>query len=174
MGAVAECDAFISRERPKCRSKGQEINRMPADVQKKCEEAEKKYAELITAAEAAAEESLTKSHALTKQAIELKDEIDGWKKKYMPDFWGEDICEICGTRYPLGGVDVHGHDKTSHYRGKMHIGYSEIRDKVAELKGKRREWDRTKKKWEDETGKRWKDRTAERERKERKEREKKE
>merc|ERR1712187_793056 len=129
-------------------------------------EGEKKYAELITAAEAAAEESVTKSHSLTKQAIELKDEIDGWKQKYMPDFWGEDVCEICGIRYPLGGVDVHGHDKTSHYRGKMHIGFAQIRDKIGELKGKRREWDKLKNKWED--------RTAERERKEREEREKKE
>merc|ERR1711988_697225 len=107
-------------------------------------------------------------------AIALKEEIDGWKQRYTLDFSGEDLCEICGVRYPLGGGSLDWHDKESHYRGKTHMSFAQIRDKITDLRDKRKKWDKTKSKWEKTTGKRWKDRTADRVRREKEEREKRE
>merc|ERR1712187_611470 len=77
--------------------------------------------------------------------------------------------------YPLGGSGhADWHDKESHYRGKTHMGFAQIRDKIVELKGKRKKWDKMKDRWEKDTGKRWKDRAAEKERRERKEKEERE
>jgi len=100
-----ECDAFIVRERAKCRPKatGSKAVRMPNDVKEKSDELEKRYAELVKSSEEAADTSLTQSKELMGQAMVLKEEIDTIKAKFMVEFQGEDICEVCGVKYPLGG-----------------------------------------------------------------------
>jgi len=172
--AAQDCDAYISRERPKCRKKEEigKIVRLPPDVKDKVDDMEKQYADFIMKSEGLADESLTKSQDFMQKAIALKEDIDGIKQKYTQDFAGEDLCEICGVKYPLGGGSLDWHDKESHYRGKTHMGFAQIRDKIKELKGKRKNWDKMKEKYEKDSGNRWRDRNAERERERDRDREK--
>merc|ERR1711957_89223 len=74
-------------------------------------------------------------------ALMVKEELDNIKGKYATEgFQGEDICEVCGVKYPLGNGGADWHDKESHKKGKTHTGYSDIRDKIDELIGKRKDW----------------------------------
>jgi len=73
----------------------------------------------------------------------VKEELDGIKHKYTSEFEGEDICEVCGVKYPLGGAGAGSwHDKESHKKGKTHQGYAQIRAKIDELLSRRKEWER--------------------------------
>jgi len=139
-----ECDSYIVRERAKCRPKssGGKSVCMPPDIKDRYDEMEKRYGELIRNSEEAADESLAASKELMAQAVVLKEEMDGIKAKYTSEFQGEDICEVCGVKYPLGGGGAEWHDKESHKKGKTHQGYATIRAKIDELLGKRKEWDK--------------------------------
>lgn len=141
-----ECDLFIVRERAKCRGAGGQILKMPDAVKEKHDDTEKKYKALIQKSEDLAEESVARSKDYLGQALVMKEELDTIKAKYTTDFAGEDICEVCGVRYPLG--DGH-HDKTSHYRGKTHQGFKQIRDKIAEIKSRKRGWEKQRKRIEE-------------------------
>uniref|UniRef100_A0A7S1S645 Uncharacterized protein n=1 Tax=Alexandrium catenella TaxID=2925 RepID=A0A7S1S645_ALECA len=157
-----DCDAYISRERPKCRSRGVggKVVRMPPDAKKRCEEMEARYAELIKSSEGMAESSLAMSQMQMKQAIALNEEIDDLKQKYTTEFPGEDLCEICGVKYLCGGGANQWHDEEDHKRGKTHDGFKQIRAKIVELRGKRKHWE----KWrEDVERARARDREEERE-----------
>mmetsp|Transcript_57233 Transcript_57233/g.123822 ORF Transcript_57233/g.123822 Transcript_57233/m.123822 type:complete len:452 (+) Transcript_57233:174-1529(+) len=136
---AAECTAYIARERTKCRGAGGKMVRMPPEIKARCDEMEKRYATLIKLSEELADESVSRSEAQMKQALALKDELDSIKKQYTSEFAGEDICEVCGVKYPLGDG---AHDKESHKRGKTHSGFAQIREKINELRGKKREWDK--------------------------------
>merc|ERR1711862_210785 len=116
------CDMLIVRERAKCRTKGSggNIARYPPEVQPKVDELEKRYAELIARSEELADNSLSKSEEQMKQAILVKEELDILKARYTCEFPGEDICEVCGVKYPLGGSPLEWHDKESHMKGKTH------------------------------------------------------
>lgn len=139
-----DCDAFIAREKPKCRPRGAggKALRMPPEVKDRVEELEKRYAELVKSSEELADESLSRSQEQMRQALVIKEEVDGTKHRYTSEFHGEDICEVCGVKYPLGGGSIEWHDKESHKRGKTHQGFAQIRDKINELRGKRREWEK--------------------------------
>lgn len=143
-----DCDNYIVREKGKCRpkmatGKSATAARMPTDVQAKFEGMERRYAELVRQSEEAADAaSLGLSKELMGQALVLKEDIDTVKEKYTMEFQGEDICEVCGVRYPLGQGGAEWHDKESHKRGKTHQGFSQIREKIDELITKRREWDK--------------------------------
>merc|ERR1712187_759919 len=101
-----------------------------------------RYAELIKASEEmAGEGSLPRSKELMNEAIALKEEVDALKLRHTTDFAGEDICEVCGVKYPLGGGGADWHDKESHKAGKTHTGFSKIRAKIIELRGKREIWE---------------------------------
>mmetsp|Transcript_117446 Transcript_117446/g.292809 ORF Transcript_117446/g.292809 Transcript_117446/m.292809 type:complete len:516 (-) Transcript_117446:96-1643(-) len=139
-----DCDAYIMRERGKCRPKssGGKTVRMPADVKERYDDMEKLYGDLIRKSEDAADESLAASKDLMGQAVVLKEELDAIKAKYTTEFQGEDICEVCGVKYPLGGGGAEWHDKESHKKGKTHQGYARIREKIDELLTKRKEWEK--------------------------------
>jgi len=143
-----DCDAYIQRERPKCRSRGAggKVVRMPPDAKKRSEEMEARYAELVKSSESMAEQSLGMSQMHMKQAIALKEELDDLKQKYTTEFPGEDLCETCGVKYLCGGGGTQWHDEEDHKRGKTHDGFAKIRAKIVELRGKRREWE----KWREE------------------------
>merc|ERR1712024_129269 len=115
-----ECDGYIVREKAKCRPKGSaKVVQMPPEVKERCDEMEKQYAELVKSSEKLADESVSKSKEKTKQAIAIKEELDSLKQRYTTEFAGEDICEVCGVKYPLGGIGAgEWHDKTSHMKGK--------------------------------------------------------
>mmetsp|Transcript_14605 Transcript_14605/g.28758 ORF Transcript_14605/g.28758 Transcript_14605/m.28758 type:complete len:422 (-) Transcript_14605:58-1323(-) len=139
-----DCDAYIARERPKCRAKGSggKVVRLPPDLKKRCEEMEVRYAELIKTSETLADQSLALSQAQMKQAIALKEEMDDIKQKYTSEFPGEDLCEICGVKYLCGGGALQWHDEEDHKRGKTHDGFAKIRAKLVELRGRRRSWEK--------------------------------
>mmetsp|Transcript_11606 Transcript_11606/g.36470 ORF Transcript_11606/g.36470 Transcript_11606/m.36470 type:complete len:396 (+) Transcript_11606:148-1335(+) len=161
-----DCDAYISRERPKCRPRGSggKVVRMPSDAKKRCEEMELRYAELVKSSESMADQSLAVSQAHMKQAISLKEELDDLKQKYTTEFPGEDLCEICGVKYLCGGGGTQWHDEEDHKRGKTHDGFAKIRTKIVELRGKRKEWE----KWREDVEKsRARERDEEREREKR-------
>merc|ERR1712187_369443 len=102
-----------------------------------------RYAELIKASEEmAGEGSLPRSKELMNEAIALKEELDALKLRHTTDFAGEDICEVCGVKYPLGGGGADWHDKESHKAGKTHTGFQKIREKIVELKGRRHSWEK--------------------------------
>jgi len=139
-----ECDSFIMRERVKCRTKsaGKAV-RMPPDVQVRCDELERRHGELVKQSEEAADEaSLGLSKEFMGQALVLQEEIDTVKAKHMTEFQGEDICEVCGVKYPLGSGGAEWHDKQSHMKGKTHQGFQAIREKIDELINKRKEWEK--------------------------------
>jgi len=156
--SARECDAYIAREKPKCRQRGcgiKDIN-MPAEAKNKSEEMETRYAQLIRKSEETADESLSRSQEYMQQALVLKEEMDALKGRHSSEFPGEDVCEICGVKYLLGGADkgkagqgLAGFDKTDHMRGKTHKGYEEIREKIFELKGKKKQWEKLREKHKD-------------------------
>merc|ERR1712083_88402 len=119
---VRECDAYIAREKAKCRPKEEGKVKMPREAQAKCEQLEKKYAELVRTSEKVADESLSESKELMNRAIDIKEELETLKNKHRVEYRGEAICDICGVKYPLGMAGAAlGHDETSHWRGKAHI-----------------------------------------------------
>jgi len=161
-----DCDAYIARERPKCRSRGAggKVVRMPTDAKKRCEEMESRYAELVKSSEELADHSVAMSQMQMKQALAVKEELDDLKQKYTTEFPGEDLCEICGVKYLCGGGGTQWHDEEDHKRGKTHDGFAKIRAKIVELRGKRKEWE----KWRDDVEKaRARDRDEERQREQR-------
>mmetsp|Transcript_34195 Transcript_34195/g.76425 ORF Transcript_34195/g.76425 Transcript_34195/m.76425 type:complete len:449 (-) Transcript_34195:26-1372(-) len=140
---ATECDQYIRRERPKCRPRGGKNVQLPSGVQQKVDELEKRYAELIRSAEKSADEdsSLALSQAQMKQALAVKEELESTKQGYGAEFPGEDVCDICGVRYPCG-AGWEGHDFRSHMRGKTHDGYERVRQKIAELRDRKKEWEK--------------------------------
>lgn len=134
-----------SSEKDKCRPKGSKVLRMPPEQQTRLDEKEKLYAELIKKSQQEADESsLAQSQAHMMEANQLKEDIDGTKERYTFEFPGEDICDICGVRYP-DGAGWEGHDKESHKRGKTHDGFEKIRDKIDELRAKKSDWEKQRK-----------------------------
>merc|ERR1711865_800256 len=128
--------------------KGTKTVRIPAEVQTRLDEKELLYAELIKKSEEMAENNgLAASQAHMVEANALKEDIDGIKERHTVEFPGEDICDCCGTRYPAGPWE--GHDKESHKRGKTHDGFGKIRDKIEELRGKKRDWEKLRDKHKD-------------------------
>jgi len=179
---TVSCDAYISRERPKCRPSGKRSEKTPPEIRAQCEELEKRYAEHLRLSEKLADESLSQSETEMKLAIAIQEELKALKVRQTIEFPGEDICDICGVKYPCGdGWD--GHDKESHMRGKTHDGFAKIRSKIEELKQNRKkwlkereqdkEWFRARKKAEEREVQKDRDKEREREKeKERREREK--
>jgi len=140
--AALDCDQFIMRERAKCRPKGTGP-RLPGDVKEKIEELQKRYDALIAMAEELADkDQMTQSREHMTQAVPLKEQIDDMRTRHTAEFAGEDLCEVCGVKYPLGTGGAEWHDKESHMKGKTHQGYAEIRSKIAELKGRRKGWEK--------------------------------
>merc|ERR1712203_300767 len=118
-------------------------------MQTKLSEKEKMYAELIKLSEQMAEDGgLAKSQAHMLEANTLKEDIDGIKERYTFEFPGEDICDVCGVKYPCG-AGWEGHDKESHKRGKTHDGFEKIREKIEQLRGSKREWEKLREKHKD-------------------------
>ncbi|CAE7231481.1 Luc7l3 [Symbiodinium necroappetens] len=140
-----ECDMFIGREKIKCRPKGSGgvTTRMPPDVQEKYDALQKEHQKLVKGAEETADESLSRSEELTRQALEVEQELNDYQKRYRFEFPGEEVCEVCGVRYASQAADnPDWHERASHLNGKMHHGWLQIRQKLQELKEKERLWER--------------------------------
>lgn len=140
-----ECDMFIGREKIKCRPKGSGgvTTRMPPDVQEKYDALQKEHQKLVKGAEETADESLSRTEELTRQALEVEQELNDYQKRYRFEFPGEEVCEVCGVRYASQAADnPDWHERASHLNGKMHHGWLQIRQKLQELKEKERLWER--------------------------------
>merc|ERR1712113_400327 len=86
-----DCDAYIVRERAKCRPKSSGGKaRLPVDVKGRCEDMERRYAELVKKSEDCADESVSQSKDYMSQALIIKEELDNVKSKYISEFQGED------------------------------------------------------------------------------------
>lgn len=136
---TADCDAFIAKERLKCRPKGSQAKttRLPPDIKVQYDKMQEEYAELIKEAEAMADESLSKSEELTKKALALHETMECLKARHTVEFPGEEVCEICGVRSVLESSSPEWHDRESHLRGRNHEGWTAIRTKLSELRKKR-------------------------------------
>ena len=140
-----ECDSFIGREKIKCRPKGSGgvTTRMPPDIQETYEKLQVEHDKLVHDAEEKADESLSISRDLTRKALDIEEQLEGFRQRYRFEFPGEEVCETCGVRYALqGGDNPEWHEKTSHLNGKMHHGWLQIRQKLQELRQKERVWER--------------------------------
>lgn len=129
----------------KCRPKGSGgvTTKMPPDIQEKYDELQKEHARLVNAAQDTADESLSKSEELTRQALDVEKDIEQLKMQYRFEFPGEEVCEICGVRYALQAEDkLEWHDRAAHLNGKMHNGWTQIREKLEELRKKERAWEK--------------------------------
>mmetsp|Transcript_25912 Transcript_25912/g.40429 ORF Transcript_25912/g.40429 Transcript_25912/m.40429 type:complete len:321 (-) Transcript_25912:7-969(-) len=73
-------------------------------------------------------------------ADEIKEKVQELEEKHIQTFEvtarGEDVCEICGTRYEALTATNHARH-AAHFTGKVHLGYVKIRDWIAELRKKR-------------------------------------
>ena len=60
------------------------------------------------------------SEAVMQKADAMKSQIDSFKKLHHVDFGGEEVCEVCGLRYPLvkEGVST----SFEHVEGRIHKG----------------------------------------------------
>lgn len=137
----AEADNWVTREKRKSRPAGKEI-KIPIELRPQYEQLEKEYAELLAEAEK------TASEKAMQQADSKKEQIDTLKKMHTVDFGGEEVCEVCGVRYPLllpdpsqgpSGLSKDKIAEFEHAQGKVHIGYKRIRDKLEEVKSRIRQ-----------------------------------
>merc|ERR1719414_329471 len=68
------------------------------------------------------------------KATELQQEMEAIRQKYTFISVGEEVCEVCGVRC---NPDEQEHYK-AHFDGKLHEGYTRIREAVKDLRGKQR------------------------------------
>eukprot|EP00406_Dinophysis_acuminata_P079297 CAMPEP_0179249530 /NCGR_PEP_ID=MMETSP0797-20121207/20696_1 /TAXON_ID=47934 /ORGANISM="Dinophysis acuminata, Strain DAEP01" /LENGTH=229 /DNA_ID=CAMNT_0020957231 /DNA_START=100 /DNA_END=786 /DNA_ORIENTATION=+ len=133
-GLIFEADAWISREKRNCKPAGTET-RIPAHVKLTIETMQAQHDELVGKAEDLAEkDDLAGSREAIRAAEKLKEDIQDVKQKYTFVSGGEEVCEVCGVRCQPGEVA----DYQAHLDGKLHEGYTRIRQKVKELRDRQR------------------------------------
>ncbi|CAK0855244.1 unnamed protein product, partial [Prorocentrum cordatum] len=131
---VSEADAWIAREKKNCRPAGMET-RIPIHLKFNMDQLKKDAEECVKRAEELAEKGDVEG---SKRALADSDRV----KQDIVDIWarftfqtaGETVCEVCGIRcQPDEPVDYE-----AHLQGKLHRGYLRIREKVEELRAKKR------------------------------------
>merc|ERR1712216_15714 len=126
LNAIAsEADQCVIRERRAAKPAGKWTS-IPEDVKPQVEKLEKEYEKLLDKADRESSEQAMRSAEATKKAI------DDIKAKYTSDTAGEEVCEICGIKYPMGNDGDHRGE--AHFSGTMHIGYVKIRQALADVK----------------------------------------
>merc|ERR1719414_2158465 len=68
------------------------------------------------------------------KATELQQEMEAIRQKYTFISVGEEVCEVCGVRC---NPDEQEHYK-AHFDGKLHEGYTRIRQAVKDLREKQK------------------------------------
>lgn len=150
-GLVREADAWVSRERAnvsKISIDPEQVtaNNMPPSVLEQYEQLKKDMNKMIAAAEAEAEKgNVDGSKFKVMLADEIKDKVKELDDKYIATYTvthrGEEVCDICGTRYEaLTSTNQARHN--AHFKGKVHLSYAKIREWITDLRKKNREEDR--------------------------------
>lgn len=133
-GLVFEADAWIGREKRNCKPPGKEM-RMPPHVKQNVADMQEESEQLMKRAEELAENSdLAGSKEAVNKATKLKEDIEELRTKYTFVSGGEEVCEVCGVRCQPGEAA----DYQAHLDGKLHDGYTRIREKVKELRERQR------------------------------------
>eukprot|EP00448_Togula_jolla_P032383 CAMPEP_0170630780 /NCGR_PEP_ID=MMETSP0224-20130122/34218_1 /TAXON_ID=285029 /ORGANISM="Togula jolla, Strain CCCM 725" /LENGTH=307 /DNA_ID=CAMNT_0010958931 /DNA_START=1 /DNA_END=921 /DNA_ORIENTATION=- len=138
-----DADRWIARERGNLKQPGKELQ-LSTGQRKALAEKQDQYRTLIDLSTRLGDEGeVRKSSAAMAEAQDIKKEIEEITAKFTVDTGGEAVCEACGVRYPLGDTPNEVGDRNSHFSGKMHEAYSAIREKVLELRKKKKngEWD---------------------------------
>lgn len=138
-----DADRWVARERGNLKPPGKELQ-LSLGWQKSIAEKQETYKEMIERSQTLAEdEDLKQSHQVMERAQALQDEIDSIEAKFTVDTGGEGVCELCGVRFPLGNTPNEIGNRQSHFSGKMHEAYTTIREKVEELRRKKKSgvWD---------------------------------
>lgn len=122
---VKDADQWVLREKRTVKPKGVHLV-IPEDVQPQFKELEKEYEKLLKEAE------VSHSEEAMRKATTVKEQIDQMKEKHTVAYEGEEVCEVCGMKYLLGDNRTE-----KHYQGKMHEGYTRIRQTLEDLRQKR-------------------------------------
>lgn len=140
----SDADRWVARERKNLRGPGIELQ-LSVGHQRSLSEKKGKYKDLIDESTRLGEAGeVQKSSEFMELASVLKKEMDEMLAKFTVETGGEDVCEACGVRFPLGNTPNEIGNRESHFQGKMHDAYTTIRKRLEELREKKKsgEWDR--------------------------------
>jgi len=117
-------------------------NNMPPSTKEQFEQLKQDMNKMMAAAENEAEKgNVEGSKFKVMLADEIKEKVKELEEKYIVTYdvthRGEEVCDICGTRYEALTSSNHARYK-AHFNGKVHVSYVKIRDWIKELKGKMR------------------------------------
>mmetsp|Transcript_106771 Transcript_106771/g.185552 ORF Transcript_106771/g.185552 Transcript_106771/m.185552 type:complete len:326 (+) Transcript_106771:116-1093(+) len=146
-GMVREADAWVAREEANVKkvvgtSEKVTANNMPPSTKEQFEQLKQDMNKMMAAAENEAEKgNVEGSKFKVMLADEIKEKVKELEEKYIVTYdvthRGEEVCDICGTRYEALTSSNHARYK-AHFNGKVHVSYVKIRDWIKELKGKMR------------------------------------
>lgn len=133
-GLIHEADQWISRERKNCKAGGIET-RIPPNLKQTIDRMKEQAEEKMKRAEDLAESGdVAGSKRLVEESSRLKQDIEEIKASHTVEVAAEEVCDVCGVRCQPGEVA----DFQAHLDGKLHEGYTRIREKAKELREKQR------------------------------------
>eukprot|EP00929_Paragymnodinium_shiwhaense_P093649 TRINITY_DN5385_c0_g3_i1.p1 TRINITY_DN5385_c0_g3~~TRINITY_DN5385_c0_g3_i1.p1 ORF type:complete len:290 (+),score=68.60 TRINITY_DN5385_c0_g3_i1:130-999(+) len=135
---IAECDAWIARERSNCAPPGK-VMRLPEGQKMRLGRLHKEAEEMLKKAEDLAEKGdLAGSKAASEKSMKAKEEMKQVKEEHTFTSEGETVCEVCGVR---GSKDDSSYSEVlmnAHLNGNLHSAMLKIRAKAKELREKLR------------------------------------
>lgn len=133
-GLIFEADAWIGREKKNCKAGGKET-RIPPRIREQIEGMQKESDRLMNHAEDLGEQNdLAGSKEAMHASERLREEIETIKATHTVVVTAEEVCMVCGVRCQPGEIA----DYQAHLDGKLHEGYTRIREKVRELRENQR------------------------------------
>lgn len=145
-----EADAWTARERAnvqKVSGPPEKVttNSMPPTVKEQYDALREDMNKMMAAAELEAEKgNVDGSKFKVMLADEIKEKVNDLEAKYIVTYTvthrGEDVCDICGTRYEALTATNHARH-AAHFQGKVHLTYAKIRDWIKDLRRKQRDAD---------------------------------
>jgi len=149
-GLVREADAWVAREQANVQKadgppERVTTNNMAPSVKETYEQLKDDMNKMMAAAETEAEKgNVEGSKFKVTLANEIKSKIQELEEKHLVTYTvthrGEDVCEVCGTRYEALTSTNHARH-AAHFTGKVHLAYVKIRDWVKSLRERRRDED---------------------------------
>ncbi|CAK0802450.1 unnamed protein product [Prorocentrum cordatum] len=131
-GLIHEADQWISRERKNCKGAGVET-RIPPNLKQTIDRMKEQAEDLMKKAEDLAESGdVAGSKRMVDESGRLKQDIEEIRATHTVEVAAEEVCDICGVRCQPGEAA----DFQAHLDGKLHEGYTRIREKVKELREK--------------------------------------
>lgn len=146
-GLAREADSWVSREKANVKAvtgappEKVTSNTMTEEQKESYDAMKADLNRMLAAAEEEAEKgNVDASKFKVMLADEVKEKVQELEEKHLVTYEvthrGEDVCEICGTRFESQTVQNHARHM-AHFRGKVHLAYVKIREWIADLKKKR-------------------------------------